>query len=117
MQLSVFSICIAVLLSLVTIKVSCRAPEEKKKLKMLPHLCGVEFRKAWEICCDHGCRHNAYKRVLGVAISAEKASDFLERSWKSRHSITRRTADINAVEECCKEGCLLEEVSEYPCDL
>lgn len=65
MQLSVFSICIAVLLSLVTIKVRCKAPEEKKKLKILPHLCGVEFRKAWQYCCDHRCRNNAYKRVLG----------------------------------------------------
>ncbi|KAM7430110.1 hypothetical protein ABFA07_019135 [Porites harrisoni] len=117
MQLSVFSICIAVLLSLVTIKVSCKAPEEKKIPKTLPHYCGVKFRKVWEMCCDHGCRHNAYKRVLGVAISAEKASDFLDRSWKSRHTITRRTTVINAVEECCNEGCSLEEVSEYPCDL
>lgn len=65
MQLSVFSICIAVLLSLVTIKVSCKAPEEKKIPKTLPHYCGVKFRKVWEMCCDHGCRHNAYKRVLG----------------------------------------------------
>ena len=65
MQLSVFSICIAVLLSLVTIKVSSKAPEEKKIPKTLPHYCGVKFRKVWEMCCDHGCRHNAYKRVLG----------------------------------------------------
>lgn len=55
--------------------------------------------------------------LSGVAISAEKASDFLDRSWKSRHTITRRTTVINAVEECCNEGCSLEEVSEYPCDL
>ena len=65
MQLSVFSICVAVLLSLVTIKVSCKAPEERKILKTLPHLCGDAFFEAWKSCCDHGCRLNAYKRVLG----------------------------------------------------
>ena len=46
-------------------------------------------------------------------MSAEKASSFL-KSITSNHVLKRRSLD-NAVEECCNEGCSIEEVSEYKC--
>jgi len=49
-------------------------------------------------------------------MSAEKASGFLESAWKRNHLLSRRTGGgVDAVEECCYEGCSIEEVSEYVC--
>lgn len=47
----------------------------------------------------------------------EEARGFLESTWKRRiRVLDRRTIrQDNAVEECCREGCSLEEVSEYDC--
>ena len=45
-------------------------------------------------------------------MTAQKANNFLKST--SRHMLKRRSLD-NAVEECCYEGCSIEEVSEYKC--
>ena len=47
-------------------------------------------------------------------MSAQKANGFLESL--SNHVLKRSSnGKDNAVEECCYEGCTIEEVSEYPC--
>lgn len=46
-------------------------------------------------------------------MSAQKASSFLESTYS--HVLKRRSDGFNAVEECCKEGCSIEEVNEYEC--
>lgn len=45
-------------------------------------------------------------------MTAQKANNFLKST--SSHMIKKRSL-YNAVEECCKEGCSIEEVSEYNC--
>ena len=47
-------------------------------------------------------------------MSAQKASSFLTSG--SGHVLKRRSDGlVNAVEECCKEQCSIEEISEYGC--
>ena len=47
-------------------------------------------------------------------MSAQKANGFLESL--PNHVLKRSSkGKDNPMEECCVEGCSLEEVSEYPC--
>ena len=50
-------------------------------------------------------------------MSEESAKGFLERTWKRDPFIRgqRTLHAANAVEECCYEGCAIEEVAEYNC--
>ncbi|KAJ7330199.1 hypothetical protein OS493_022720 [Desmophyllum pertusum] len=114
MQLSTFSTCVLVLLSLITWKL-CYGAHEAHKVGPIFNLCADQFKGTWERCCGHQCGVNALKRSLEQTMSAQKASSFLDSM--SSHVFKRGSDDDddNAVEECCVEGCSIEEVSEYSC--
>jgi len=107
MRLFTFPLYLLVLLSAITWQVCC-----EQKVGKIRHLCGGSFRVIWEQCCGHRCGVHAHKRALGETMSAQKASSFLKST--SSHMLKRRSLD-DAVEECCNEGCTIEEVSEYKC--
>ncbi|XP_078359237.1 uncharacterized protein LOC144643767 [Oculina patagonica] len=113
MQLSTFPTFVLVLLFLITWQL-CGEAREAHKAGPTQHLCGWNFKRWWERCCGKRCGVHALKRSLGETMSAQKANGFLESS--SSHVLKKRSkGDINAVEECCDEGCSIEEVTEYPC--
>lgn len=46
-------------------------------------------------------------------MSKETATSFLHKNGKTLPR--RRRAAASAIEECCIEGCTLQEISEYKC--
>lgn len=64
MQLSTFSTCVLVLLSLITWKL-CYGAHEAHKVGPIFNLCADQFKGTWERCCGHQCGVNALKRSLG----------------------------------------------------
>lgn len=116
MQISLLQTSVMIVLYLITLTTRCTRSNETKPSSAL-FLCGDQFKSVWSSCCGHQCGVNGFKRNLGVKMSEESAKGFLERTWKRDPFIrNQRTLHAaNAVEECCYEGCTIEEVAEYYC--
>ena len=65
-------------------------------------------------CCydyDYG-RYFAGLHLYDVSINKKEALKFLFASRRSKR-LRQRRSTTNIVVECCDEGCVVEEISEY----
>lgn len=69
------------------------------------HACGREITAWW----NEVCSPNSRKR-RSMFLDEKEALSFLQQQIQ-RHR--RSTGQTDIVEECCHEGCALEEVAEY----
>lgn len=89
--------------ALVPTRVDCLKVHEVPRTPTPWVICGSGIKTTVEHLCGLRVKREAPKDVL---LRKKSASQFL-----SPHRRTKRS--FNAVEECCDEGCTLEELREY----
>ncbi|XP_028397397.1 uncharacterized protein LOC114521180 [Dendronephthya gigantea] len=113
---------------LLIIVVSESGQNEQNKPGPLYKLCGDDFLHAFDKCCNHDlatCRSSVVSSSEGVVEALDKrghpmipsrvAKNFIRSLRKRGWGETSGPVLNHAVEECCNEGCSIDEIREYPC--
>ncbi|XP_022805770.1 con-Ins F2-like [Stylophora pistillata] len=74
--------------------------------RILGHFCGPHINLAYDFVCIRG--KGGKREQRSTALKEKEALSFLGKSRTPRY-----TAHTDIVEECCKEGCAVEEIHEY----
>lgn len=71
------------------------------------HACGDLLKTAFDAVCGWMRKKRSVKaRASKIILEKQRADRFL-----TSHHVTKRS--FNVVEECCREGCVQEEILEY----
>nr|XP_058947461.1 uncharacterized protein LOC131775381 [Pocillopora verrucosa] len=84
----------------------CRKIDEISGKQVSFHICGVQLTTALVRFCRLRRKRNVKPRDSKVILDKQRADGFL-----TSQQVTKRNFDL--VEECCREGCVLEELLEY----
>jgi len=82
----------------------CRKVHEIPRTPIFYRVCGDNLISAYKQVCFYNVR--VKRKASDILLGQYKAKQFL-----SSHHRTKRS--FNAVEECCSEGCMPEELYEY----